>query len=360
MHPPRLAFVDLETTGTTPRSDRITEIGIVQVDADGMREWSSLVHPGRPIPPAIQSLTGITDAMVAGAPPFEALADDIARRLDGYLFIAHNARFDHGFLREEFDRLDRPFRPDVLCTVRLSRKLYPQYRSHSLDALIARHGLHVHARHRALDDARLLWHFWQDIHREFPAGQLGELVDALAGRVPWPEYLDPALPRLLPDSHGVYVLRDVNHQPLYVGRASRLRDKVLAHFQPGAWKSAKARRLAEQVRHIEWLETGGAIGALLHENRLLRTLAPLHNRRARTPALAGDTHWPYEGPVGIREARVIHVVERWQFLGSATDDQALYGLLDGGRAEYDHEVHRILRDRLAQVPLLRLDRARTD
>lgn len=358
MHPPRLAFVDLETTGTAPHSDRVTEIGIVQVDADGVREWSSLVHPGRPIPPTIQSLTGITDAMVAGAPPFAALADDIAARLDGYLFVAHNAAFDHGFLREEFGRLAQPFRPDVLCTVRLSRKLYPQYRSHSLDSVIARHGLQVHARHRALDDARLLWHFWRDIHDQFPAEHIRQLVDALAGRAAWPDYLDPALPRMLPDTHGAYVLRDANGQPLYVGRATRLRDKVLSHFQPGNWKSAKARRLAEQVRHIEWLETGGAIGALLHEHRLLRALAPLHNRRARSPLLAGDTHWPYEGPVGIREARLIHVVEHWQFLGSAADDQALYDLLDGGRAEYDHEVHRILRDRLARVPLLALKRGR--
>jgi len=217
----------------------------------------------------------------------------------------------------------------------------------------------VHARHRALDDARLLWHFWRDIHREFPAGRISELVDALAGHVPWPDYLDPALPRLLPDTHGVYVMRDVNSVPLYVGRGARLRDKVLSHFQPGNWKSAKARRLAEQVRSIEWQETGGAIGAPLHENRLLRALSPLHNRRARSPMPAGDTHWPYDGPVGIREARIIHVVEGWQFLGSAADDQALYDLLDGGRAEYDHEVHRILRDRLALVPLLKLDRRRT-
>jgi len=319
-----------------------------------MREWSSLVHPGRPIPPTIQSLTGITDAMVAGAPPFAALADEVAARLDGYLFVAHNAPFDHGFLRAEFGRLARPFRPDVLCTVRLSRKLYPQYRSHSLDAIIARHGLRVHARHRALDDARLLWHFWRDIHGRFPPEHIAGLVDALAGRVQWPAHLDPELPATLPDTHGVYVFHDVHGQPLYVGRATGLRRKVLSHFQPANWKSAKARRLAEQVRRIEWMETGGAIGALLHENRLLRALSPVHNRRPRSPALAGDTHWPYAGPVGIREARLVHVVERWQFLGSADTDQALHELLDRARAEYDHEVHRILRDRLALVPLLKL------
>ena len=354
----RLAFVDLETTGTTPQSDRITEIGIVLVDEHGQREWSSLVNPGRPIPPAIQSLTGISNAMVAQAPPFEALAGEIAARLEGCLFIAHNARFDYGFLRQEFQRLERPFRADVLCTVRLSRRLYPQHRHHNLDALIARHGLHVHARHRALDDARLLWHFWREIHREFPSEHISGLVDALAGRVQWPDHLDPELPGILPEDHGVYVFHDANGQALYVGRADRLRDKVLSHFQPMRWKSAKARRLAEQVRRIEWLETGGAIGALLHESRLLRELAPTHNRRPRAAAPTIDRHWPYDGPVGIREARLIHVIEGWRFLGSATTDEMLYELLDGGRAGYDAEVHRLLRDRLALVPLLRLRPAR--
>ncbi|MDX3907327.1 MAG: exonuclease domain-containing protein [Pigmentiphaga sp.] len=351
---PRLAFVDLETTGTTAQQDRITEIGIVQVDERGMREWSSLVNPGRPIPPAIQALTGISDAMVADAPAFAALADEIAARLEGRLFIAHNARFDQSFLREEFRRLERPFRPEVLCTVRLSRKLYPQHRYHNLDALIARHGLRFQARHRALDDARLLWHFWQVVQNEFPAWHIDDMVESLLGRVRWPEHLDPGLPDTLPDGHGVYVFYGPQDQALYVGRADRLRDKVLSHFQPARWKSAKARRLAEQVRRIEWMETGGTIGALLHENRLLRVLAPTHNRRPRSAIPPADPGWPYPGPVGIREARMIHVVERWQFLGSATSDEALHELLEAGHSECDYEVHRILRDRLNMVPLLKL------
>nr|MBP6564996.1 3'-5' exonuclease [Burkholderiales bacterium] len=100
---PALAFVDLETTGTRAADDRVTEIGIVRVDCapDGgpprVSEWSSLVDPGVPIPPVIQSLTGITDAMVRGAPTFSSLAHDVAERLDGCLFVAHNARFDFGF-----------------------------------------------------------------------------------------------------------------------------------------------------------------------------------------------------------------------------------------------------------------------
>ena len=121
-----LAFVDLETTGATATSDRITEIGIVEVDADGtVREWQQLVNPGTRIPPFIEQLTGISNEMVADAPTFESVAAETLRRLEGRLFIAHNARFDYGFLKNEFKRLGIAFRAPVLCTVKLSRTLYP-------------------------------------------------------------------------------------------------------------------------------------------------------------------------------------------------------------------------------------------
>ena len=93
---PALAFVDLETTGATATADRITEIGIIEVDENGMREWSTLVNPGTPISSFIESLTGISNAMVADAPAFEEVAEEVLARLDGRLFVAHNARFDYG------------------------------------------------------------------------------------------------------------------------------------------------------------------------------------------------------------------------------------------------------------------------
>src|SRR5438552_7799346 len=168
---PSLAFVDLETTGTRAARDSITEIGIVRVDADTdggvpqVTEWSSLVNPGIGVPAAIVALTGITDAMIAEAPSFAALARDIAHLLSGCVFVAHNARFDYGFLKHEFARLERSFTARVLCTVKLSRRLYPETGPHNLDALIARHSLAAADRHRALGDARILWQFVQALYR---------------------------------------------------------------------------------------------------------------------------------------------------------------------------------------------------
>ncbi len=210
----RLAFVDLETTGGSPVEDRITEVGIIEVDLDEhaptatlrpVREWSALVNPDAPIPPFIETLTGITNAMVADAPRFEELADDILTRLDGRLFIAHNARFDHGFLKNAFRRMERPFRPPVLCTVRLSRKLYPGYSRHNLDTLIERHRLVVDMRHRALGDARLLWQLWQRLHDALPAEQITAAIDQLTARPSLPRHLDPDVLDTLPKTAGVYL-----------------------------------------------------------------------------------------------------------------------------------------------------------
>lgn len=350
----KLAFVDLETTGTTAASDRITEIGIVLVDGNDITEWSSLVNPGRPIPPMIQSLTGISDQMVRTAPAFADVAADVARHLDGYLFIAHNARFDYGFLRAEFERVGINFRPPVVCTVRLSRRLYPEHRRHNLDSLIERHRLVIaeRDRHRALGDARLVWQFWQSIHSEFSADHIQGITDVLSARVSLPEHLDPALPDLLPDAHGVYVLYGENRLPLFVGRAENVRSKVLSHFQVTR-ATAKAIRLAEQTRHVEWVLTGGAIGALLREAEMLQRLQPTHNKRARR-ATDITAPWPYPDAIGIREGKAMHVVRNWNYLGTAQSDEELWPLLEARSPAFDYEVYRILREKLTLLRVIDL------
>jgi DNA polymerase-3 subunit epsilon len=176
-----LAIVDLETTGAHPARDRVTEIAVVEVrDGDVVCEWSTLVNPGTRIPPAIQALTGITNAMVADAPAFEDLAPDLFERLAGRVFVAHNARFDYGFLRHAFERAGLRFQARMLCTVKLSRRLYPGHRHHNLDSLIDRHGLRCPARHRALGDARAVWQFLRVAAEERGAAQLQSVARQLA------------------------------------------------------------------------------------------------------------------------------------------------------------------------------------
>lgn len=276
-----MVFVDLETTGGTATVDRITEVGIVEVNEDGeVREWSSLVNPQTPIPGFIQGLTGITDAMVAQAPTFAELADEILSRLHGRLFVAHNARFDYGFLKNEFKRLGLDFKAPVLCTVKLSRQLFPQHRKHNLDALVERHQLHMPARHRALADAAVLWQFWQVLQAQVPPEQLRQAVGDLTGHSSWPIHLDPALLDELPERHGVYLFHGENDLPLYIGKANNLRQRVLSHFSADH-RAAKEMSLSQQVRRIDWVEAPGEMGALLKEAQLIKQWQPTHNRRLR-------------------------------------------------------------------------------
>ena len=276
-----LAFVDLETTGATATSDRITEIGIIEVDEDGsVREWQQLVNPGTRIPPFIEQLTGISNELVAAAPAFADVADETWRRLDGRLFIAHNARFDYGFLKNEFKRLGVTFRAPVLCTVKLSRRLFPEHKRHNLDSLIERHNLAVGARHRALADAQLIRQFWQKIHVDRSSDEIEAALKAQNARPSLPPQLDAGMVDDLPDTPGVYLFYAENDLPLYVGKARDIRQRVLSHFSADH-RSAREMNLAQQVRRIDWIETAGEIGALLKEAALVKQLQPGHNRQLR-------------------------------------------------------------------------------
>src|SRR6202042_3545699 len=167
-----LAFVDLETTGGNPAYHRITEIGIVRVqNGELLEEWSSLVNPECPISPYIEAFTGISSEMVADAPLFADLAATVFEKLRGAVFIAHNARFDHSFLRPQFRKVGMAYCADAVCTVKLSRRLFPQHARHNLDAVMERHGLSCSARHRALGDARVLYDLWQKLLQEIPAAE---------------------------------------------------------------------------------------------------------------------------------------------------------------------------------------------
>ncbi|TMH02528.1 MAG: 3'-5' exonuclease [Betaproteobacteria bacterium] len=186
MFPDPAAFVDLETTGMTASDDRVTEVGIVRIEGGHAAEWSSLVNPDCSIPAAIQALTGISNAMVAKAPRFAEIASEVAARIAGCVFVAHNARFDYGFLKHEFGRLGQAFTAKVLCTVKLSRRLLTDATRHNLDSLIERHRLPSRDRHRALGDARILWAFVQTPRSAGFCGRRACRLSFLPGR--WRRY----------------------------------------------------------------------------------------------------------------------------------------------------------------------------
>lgn len=277
----KLVFIDLETTGANPANDHITEIGLVEVDQQGLaKHWASLVKPKTSIPAFIQGLTGITNEMVEDAPEFSALAADLFAKLDGALFIAHNARFDHGFLRNAFKAEGYNLRVDVLCTVKLSRTLYPEERRHNLDVLIERHGLIPNGRHRALADADLIWQFWQKIPTQIESETFQSTLTSLLQTTSLPSHLDQHALDDCPDTPGVYYFYGENNIPLYVGKSVQLRKRVLSHFSSDH-KFYKEMRLSQQVQRVEWRETAGETGALLLEAQAIKSLQPIHNQQLR-------------------------------------------------------------------------------
>lgn len=346
-----LAFVDLETTGATSSADRITEIGIVTVDADGaVEEWQQLVNPGVPISPFIENLTGISNRMVASAPPFAAVADETLRRLQGRLFVAHNARFDHGFLKHEFKRAGVRFKGPALCTVKLSRALYPEHQRHSLDALIERHGLQAAARHRALADAQLIHQFWQIAYQERSPEQIAAAIAAQNPPCVLPPQIDPALADDLPETPGVFVLHDATDKVLWIGRAGNIA-RQLSQFFAAPEKSSRDRQVRERVQRIVWHETAGEIGARLLEARL-RALSPPSLQRPRRNSGGPAPRWPFAGPAMLRELSTLHLVDQWRYLGTAETPDALPALLAAPRPGFDADIYAILSKHAGQLAAL--------
>jgi DNA polymerase-3 subunit epsilon len=296
--PHDLVFVDLETTGGNAAFDRITEVGIVRVtNGELADEWSSLVNPECPIPAYIEAFTGISNQMVADAPRFAQIAEVVRRKTQGAVFVAHNARFDYAFLRSEFLRADMNFSAKVLCTVKLSRRLFPAHARHNLDAVMERNGLTCSARHRALGDARVLHDFWFKLRRDLPEPQLAAAVQTVLGARQLPDHLPPGLADELPEGPGVYRFFGERDTLLYVGRSNSLRTRVCSHF---AASDAGSRDggMANQVRRVDWAQTAGELGAMLLEAEWIKTLKPLYNRRSKSMAQAHTLRAGASRPAG--------------------------------------------------------------
>lgn len=332
MHYPRLAIVDLETTGADPTRDRITEIAILITEGDTLIEqWSTLVNPGMPIPERIQSLIGITDDMVADAPTFTDIAAAVRQRLSDTIFVAHNVRFDYNFMRAAFEREGQAFHSPALCSVKFSRALYPQFPRHGLDAIIARHGYVISSRHRALDDAQIVWQFLQESRREHAA----EAVTRAWSRA-LSSTAQPRLPagelEALPECAGVFVFRNAQGHALEIGRARNLRAEVLGVFT-SVKGNTRAKKRASGVHHVDTYPAAGELDAWLQE---------LHITRSEGTQPRQDAAWAWQ--LDLQRSPVPQLVEL-----TGTDPlqwNGIYGCLRG-----ELEARKLLREIVAKQGL---------
>lgn len=276
-----LTFLDIETTGLSPARDRIIEIAAIRVEEGKIVEtFEQLVNPEQGIPPEITRITGISPAQVANAPRFYDIKDTIARLTENSIVVAHNVQFDYGFLRHEFKRYGESFSRKKVCTVQIFRQLTPELPRHNLDSLLTFFEIAVEARHRAYADTAALWEFFQRAKLRY--GE--ERFLAAARQAMKHTRLPPAISEeqidAIPETPGVYLMYGNDETPLYIGKSISLRDRVVSHFADVA-NSSKEFSIAQQVQHIETIETAGELSALLLEAQLVKQLQPLYNRQLR-------------------------------------------------------------------------------
>jgi DNA polymerase III subunit epsilon len=278
---------DLETTGLRPGTSRICEIGAQRIEALELGDtFETLVDPGQPLPAPIAALTGIQPAALRGAPrPEHAVRRFICFAEDGVL-VAHNARFDLGFLDREVERITgRRIAAPVVDTVWLARRLLgDRIRRAGLAALAHFLGVPTTPCHRALPDARataeVLLHLI-GLAQERGARSVSDLVDLSAPRTRRLQ-TKRHLAAGAPATPGVYVFRDQHRQPLYVGRARSLRTRLRSYFAGGRQRPSVEAAL-HAMTTIEWTVTGSELEAALVELRLLRELRPAANARDVRP-----------------------------------------------------------------------------
>lgn len=291
LHAVTFVVVDLETTGGSADGDAITEIGAVKVrGGEVLGEFQTLVNPGRAIPPTITILTGITHAMVVEAPRIETVLPSFLEFLGDAVLVAHNARFDVGFLNAAatatgHDRLTNR----VLDTVALARRVVrSEVRNLRLGSLAAHFRSPVTPTHRALDDARATTHVLHALLERVGTLGVTGLEDLLA--LPTargaPTFHKLRLTEGLPRSAGVYLFRDRTGSVTYVGKATNLRQRVRSYFY-GDTRRTVTSMLAELTR-IDHITCPTELEASVLELRLIHHHVPRHNRRSKPPK---GQHW---------------------------------------------------------------------
>lgn len=321
----RYAIVDIETTGGRASRDKITEIAVVIHDGQRIIDaFESLINPECYIPYGITQLTGITQEMVTDAPKFYEVARQFVEITEGAVFVAHNVRFDYGFIREEFARLGYTYSRRQLCTVRLSRKSFPGLPSYSLGHLIRHFGIQVNGRHRAMADVMATVQLFEHIlDQEKSEQEIKQMVNLGIRESKLPNNLSIDKIHALPESCGVYYLHDDAGRVVYVGKSINIRKRIAEHF---ADQTEKARKLQERVFDISYELTGSELLALLLESYEIKRLSPPVNRAQRMRKFPFVIHYYYNEAgylcfdmvrVAAKERKQLQLVSEYPTMGRA-------------------------------------------
>ncbi|HET9430910.1 MAG TPA: exonuclease domain-containing protein [Chitinophagaceae bacterium] len=271
------AVVDIETTGSYAAANGITEIAIHVFDGNEVVErFETLINPGQPIPYYIQSMTGITDQMVAEAPRFEEVAEKIYALLEDKVFIAHNVNFDYSFIKAQLSQCGYVFNTRKLCTVRMSRKIFPGFASYSLGNLCRSLGIEIRDRHRAGGDSGAT----VEVFRMLLQNDREQFIQKSLLRNSKEQALPPNVPKehfdQLPYTPGVYYFHNEKGRIIYVGKANNIRYRVNSHFSNNS-ESRQKQNFLQHTHAISFTPCATELMAHILESSEIKKLWPIFN-----------------------------------------------------------------------------------
>jgi DNA polymerase-3 subunit epsilon len=277
------AIVDIETTGSYAAGNGIIEIAVRVFDGTQVIEqFETLINPGQRIPRYIQAFTGITNEMVEDAPYFEEVAEKLFTILQGNIFVAHNVNFDYSFVKNHLQLYGYTLNTKKLCTVRLSRQIFPGYPSYSLGNLCHSIGIQLENRHRAGGDADAT----VTLFRLLLQHDKKEVINTSLKRNSKEQTLPPNVPKAhfdaLPSSPGVYYFHDSKGVVVYVGKAKDIRKRVSSHFSNNS-DSKQKQNFVRHIHAISFQPTATELMACILESTEIKRLWPAFNNAQKKP-----------------------------------------------------------------------------
>lgn len=285
------AIIDIETCGGKFefRKGRIIEISILIHDGLSVVEkFTTLINPECYISPFFRGLTGISNEMVEDAPKFHEVAKKILDLTEDKIFVAHNVGFDYGFVKEEFASLGFKYKRDILCTVRLSRKLIPGRKSYSLGNLCESLGIENEARHRAEGDAvatAKLFDILLQIKSDHPQYKTKGVDELMVRRI---DKIKKYILDKLPEECGVYYFLDQEQNIIYIGKSTNMYSRAMSHFNT---KEQKGRKMLNELYNVDFVKTGSELIALLLESEEIKKHKPKFNKRRKAESFTHSIDW---------------------------------------------------------------------
>jgi DNA polymerase III subunit epsilon len=348
------AIIDIETTGGSAQLEKITEIAVYLHDGQRITdEYSTLINPERNIPYFITNLTGISNEMVENAPRFYEIAKKLIELTEGRTFVAHNARFDYSFIRQEYKSLGYNFKRSLLDTVALSRKLLPGHKSYSLGNICKDLNININGRHRAGGDALATVKLLEILlAKDIEVNSArSSLIKNTKNSKLHPK-LDLNKIENIPDEPGVYYFYNEKGDLIYIGKSRNLQQRIATHLSNNS--TNRAMEMRDLIADIDWVTTGSELIALLKESFEIKANKPVYNRAQRRTGFQWAIFSNYdqdgyltfrygmvnddEAPLSVftskekAKSKLLHLVEKHKLC------QKLSGLYDTDGACFHYQV----------------------